>query len=121
MGTPVKIIDLARSLIRLAGKSEKQVAIQFTGLRPGEKLSEDLFYPTEEILATSHPKIKRARGCWIEWPELLQNLEDLRDSVVGSDAEICAKIKAIIPEYSGRDGQETRLSPTRALKEEISS
>lgn len=108
MGTPVKIVDLARSLIRRAGKSEKQVEIQFTGLRPGEKLSEDLFYPSEEILSTSHPKIKRARGCWIEWSELLQNLEDLRDSVGGSNAKICAKIKAIIPEYSARDDHEKK-------------
>jgi FlaA1/EpsC-like NDP-sugar epimerase len=122
MGTPIKIVDLARRLIRLAGKPENQVAIQFTGLRPGEKLTEDLFYPTEEILATSHSKIKRARGCWTTWSELLQNLEDLRDTLaVGSDLEISARIKAIIPEYSGRECEEKKAFANAVGTEHVSN
>jgi FlaA1/EpsC-like NDP-sugar epimerase len=59
MGEPVRIVDLAREMIRRSGKREgRDIEIQFTGMRPGEKLFEELALPTEEVVATSHPKIR---------------------------------------------------------------
>jgi hypothetical protein len=59
MGEPVKIVDLARDLIRLSGHEDGSVPIRFTGLRPGEKLHERLFYETERVEATEVDKILR--------------------------------------------------------------
>jgi FlaA1/EpsC-like NDP-sugar epimerase len=61
MGDPVRIVDLARDLARLAGRDPDSVPIQFIGLRPGEKLHESLFYDAEAIESTRHPKVLRAR------------------------------------------------------------
>jgi O-antigen biosynthesis protein WbqV len=61
MGDPVRIIDLARDLARLAGRDPDSVPIQYIGLRPGEKLHEALFYDAESIEPTGHPKVLRAR------------------------------------------------------------
>ena len=60
MGQPVKIVDLARQLIELSGlKPDEDIEIQFVGLRPGEKLFEELSYQGENITPTNHPKIMR--------------------------------------------------------------
>jgi FlaA1/EpsC-like NDP-sugar epimerase len=99
MGTPVKIVDLARTLIRLAGKTEQQVEIKFTGLRDGEKLSEELFYSTEEVCATSFAKIKKASN-QKQMNNLAILLEELRNAMDVDAASIRAKIKKIVPEYS---------------------
>jgi FlaA1/EpsC-like NDP-sugar epimerase len=61
MGKPVRIVDLARDLARLAGRDPDSVPIQYIGLRPGEKLHEALFYDAESIEPTEHPKVLRAR------------------------------------------------------------
>jgi FlaA1/EpsC-like NDP-sugar epimerase len=101
MGEQVKIVDLARTLIRLSGKSERDVEIRFTGLREGEKLSEELFYEREEVIPTSCEKIKRTKGPLRDWPELCRQLEELRASMkVDGAAPVRAKIKEIVPEYS---------------------
>jgi FlaA1/EpsC-like NDP-sugar epimerase len=60
MGGPVRIVDLARDLARLAGRDPDSVPIEFIGLRPGEKLHESLFYEAERHEATRHPKVMRA-------------------------------------------------------------
>ena len=100
MGTPVKIVDLARTLIRLAGKTEQQIEIKFTGLREGEKLSEELFYSTEEVCATSFSKINKASN-QKQLSNLAILLEELRNAIdVEDPASIRAKIKKIVPEYS---------------------
>lgn len=101
MGESVRILDLARSLIRLTGKFEHDVEIRFTGLREGEKLEEELFYPHEMIVPTSCDKIKRTSGTLKDWCALCRQLEDLRISL-GTDGPdlIREKLKAIVPEYS---------------------
>jgi FlaA1/EpsC-like NDP-sugar epimerase len=101
MGEPVRIVDLARTLIRLSGKSEHEVEIRFTGLREGEKLKEELFYEYEAVLSTSCEKIKRTCGPLTDWLVLRHQLEGLRISMnVDGAAPVRAKIKEIVPEYS---------------------
>ena len=100
MGESVRILDLARSLIRLSGKSEHDVEIQFTGLREGEKLDEELFYGHEKVIPTSCEKIKRTNGALRNWGELRRQLDELRASMsIDGAAPIRAKIKEIVPEY----------------------
>ncbi|MHB8667473.1 MAG: polysaccharide biosynthesis protein, partial [Burkholderiales bacterium] len=62
MGDPVKIVDLARELIRLSGYAEPDIGIQFTGLRAGEKLYEELLADGEHTLPTPHPKLRIAES-----------------------------------------------------------
>lgn len=100
MGSPIRILDLARTLIRLSGKTEQQVDIMFTGLREGEKLTEELFYSTEEISPTSFPKIKKTRNPVMPYNDLLTRLEELRATLfLDGAAPIRAKIKELVPEY----------------------
>ena len=70
MGEPVRIVDLAHDMIRLSGlEPERDIEITFTGIRPGEKLHEDLFEDSEEVERTHHEKLMRARRAPIspEW------------------------------------------------------
>jgi FlaA1/EpsC-like NDP-sugar epimerase len=100
MGDPMLIVDLARNLIRLSGKSEDAVTFRFTGLRPGEKFEEELFYHTEEVVPTTCEKIKRAGGTLTKWCDLQRLLNELRLSTSQSDTlPIRAKLKEIVPEY----------------------
>lgn len=101
MGEPIRILDLARNLVRLSGKSEDEIDISFTGLREGEKLEEELFYPGERVIATSCTKIKRTIGLGGNWLDLQRKLEELRLSLtVDGAAPVRAKIKEIVPEYT---------------------
>ena len=101
MGEPVRIVDLARNLIRLSGKAADAVQIRFTGLRDGEKLEEELFYAHEHVIDTSCPKVKRTTGCGRNWLELQRKLEELRHSLtIDGAAPVRAKIKEIVPEYT---------------------
>jgi FlaA1/EpsC-like NDP-sugar epimerase len=101
MGESVRILDLARSLIRLSGKSESDVEIHFTGLREGEKLKEELFYEHERVTPTVCEKIKRTSGGRRDWLELCRQLDELRASMsIDGAAPIQSKMKEIVPEYS---------------------
>jgi FlaA1/EpsC-like NDP-sugar epimerase len=101
MGNPVRILDLAHSLIRQCGKTPSEVKIEFVGLRPGEKLHEDLFYPRERQLPTTNRKVKRTQSEIIPWAALWAHLEDLISLTnSGTEISIRAKVKEIIPEYS---------------------
>jgi FlaA1/EpsC-like NDP-sugar epimerase len=109
MGDPLLILELVRTLIKLSGRNEKQVAIQFTGLRPGEKLIEELFYENERVDQTSFPKIKRARGPLRDWDALLGKLEELEAALFVNGADsVRARIKEILPEYSYTSGVESK-------------
>jgi|CZKD01.1.fsa_nt_gi FlaA1/EpsC-like NDP-sugar epimerase len=101
MGQPLLVLELVRTLIKLSGRNENQVAIQFTGLRQGEKLVEELFYENEGVDETSFPKIKRARGPVRDWDSLLKKLEELEAALfLDNPDDVRAKIKEIVPEYS---------------------
>jgi FlaA1/EpsC-like NDP-sugar epimerase len=100
MGDPVRILDLARDMIRLSGADPDQIRVVFTGLRPGEKLFEEPLASDEATLATPHPKlfIAHARGAGAEAVgEAIGWLERDRAS---DDAEVRACLKAWVPEYT---------------------
>ncbi len=68
MGEPINITYLARQMIRLSGKEpDKDIQIEYTGLRPGEKLFEELFHPSEQLAKTQHVKLFKAKYREIEW------------------------------------------------------
>jgi FlaA1/EpsC-like NDP-sugar epimerase len=101
MGQPVKILDLARQLIELAGRvPEQEIQIEFTGLRPGEKLFEELSYDGENLSPTSHPKIRRL-VC--DAAPLQQVRHMMHDLVCQSDLlepdQIKRLLKWAVPEY----------------------
>lgn len=101
MGDPVKIVDLARDMIRLAGFTEEQVPIEFTGLRPGEKLYEELLADNENTRATHHQKVKVARAAEVpsDWLDAFRPwLEQTRQ--LGDD-EVRRDLKRWLPEYVG--------------------
>ena len=101
MGKPVKIVDLAKQLIELSGlKTGEHIEIEFTGLRPGEKLFEELQHTAENLAPTDHPKILR----FVSEPHAITRLNDEFASlqsclhVLGTD-ELKLLIKTIVPEY----------------------
>ena len=101
MGKPVKIIDLARKMIKLAGFTpNKDIEIQFVGLRPGEKLYEELLNDTSKTIPTHHDKIMIAEEIQDEYENLHADIEELIGiaNFFGND-DIVAKMKKIVPEF----------------------
>jgi len=99
MGEPIKIIDLATQMIELSGyRVGEDIEIQFSGLKPGEKLFEELQHHTEEHQATRHPRIMR----FVATPaEAVQNLEELMPTLYEMDIPaVKRKIKELVPEYT---------------------
>ena len=99
MGEPVRIADLARDLIRLSGMSEEEIHIEYTGLRPGEKLYEELLADNEHTMLTSHPKLRiaQARAVNAAWLEGLLVWVETR--ALPGDAEVKRMLKQWVPEY----------------------
>jgi FlaA1/EpsC-like NDP-sugar epimerase len=100
MGKPLRILDLANALIRLSGKSQSEVQIQFTGLREGEKLEEEVFSHAEIAAPTSCDRIRRTQAPARNWIELSRHIEELRASIsLEGDSPVRGKIKQLVPEY----------------------
>ena len=100
MGQPVKIVDLARKMIQLAGlRPDVDIPIHFTGLRPGEKMFEELFKDSENLLPTHHPKIMKAQKSEIEaeFPEMVSELVTSAQDY--NDKSVRSMIRVIVPEY----------------------
>lgn len=109
MGEPVKISYLAEQLIKLSGKEiGKDIEIKFTGLRPGEKLYEELFHEQENLTHTSHSKILLSHSRKMDWEKLLENLDKMK---VGCDSfeetNLKQLLKELVPElnYSSMQGK----------------
>lgn len=102
MGEPVRIGDLAEQMIRLAGKRPgKDIAISYTGLRPGEKLREELFHPQERYIDTSHRKIFLAQSRSADWNELIDRLDRCAAAVAEFDDESLGRLlHDLVPEFS---------------------
>ena len=101
MGTPIKIDDMARDLIRLSGfEPDVDIQIEYIGLRPGEKLYEELITEGEGVVSTSHEKIMVLKGVNCNFSLLNEKVSDFAKLVFFQDAiGIIAKMKEIVPEY----------------------
>ncbi len=98
MGSPVKIADLARKMIRLSGA--KNVEIEYTGLRDGEKLYEEVLNDKEITVPTFHPKIKVAKVREYEFSEVESEVENLvKNAPESDDMQIVAAMKRMVPEF----------------------
>jgi FlaA1/EpsC-like NDP-sugar epimerase len=100
MGEPVRIAELARDLIHLMGKNERDIDIVYTGLRPGEKLFEELLFDNETTVPTEHARLRIARvrpptagvrSMFSEW---------LRERPLRSDFEVRQFLRRLVPEYT---------------------
>ena len=100
MGEPVKIVDLARDLIRLSGLKEEDIKIEYTGLRPGEKLYEELLADSEHTLETPHPKLRiaQARNVDAAWVNELLEWVGFANEVWPDDV-VKKKLQQLVPEY----------------------
>jgi len=100
MGEPVRIADLARQMIRLSGFAEVDIRIEYTGLRPGEKLYEEPLADAETTLATPHPKLRVAQ---VRAPDNARLLEEVLGWIAqpgdASAEGVRARLRAWVPEY----------------------
>jgi FlaA1/EpsC-like NDP-sugar epimerase len=115
MGESVKIVDLARDLISLSGLGEDDIEIVFTGLRPGEKLYEELYFDDEQRVATSHAKV----FCALHRPTTLAAAEavidDLADVIDEPPDVVKSRLGTLVPEYGLHSSNaEPPASPRKA-------
>jgi FlaA1/EpsC-like NDP-sugar epimerase len=105
MGRPVKIVDLAKNMIRLAGlEPGKDIVIEYTGLRPGEKLFEELLNNEELVKPTSHDKIMIANVREYDYDEMLMHFDKLIDLAYSNQDYLVVKaMKEIVPEYKSQN------------------
>ncbi|MDD5757637.1 MAG: nucleoside-diphosphate sugar epimerase/dehydratase [Desulfobulbaceae bacterium] len=103
MGDPVLIRELAEQMILLSGlKLGEDIKIQYTGLRPGEKLFEEVFHAKEGLLGTEHPKLQLAQARLVDWQWLTEEIAMLKEAAQGRDlGRLFTQMKKIVPEYSG--------------------
>lgn len=121
MGEPVRVVDLATDLIRLSGlEVDRDIEIRFTGLRPGEKLYEELFFSSQNASATDHPKILRAREAEVVLPS--DQIEALLTAAAANvpARELRRLIRAIVPEYSGASADSGEFQPLADMPRTIS-
>lgn len=99
MGQPVKVVDLARDMIRLAGFNESEMSIVYSGLRPGEKLYEEVLADAEQTRPTHHPKLRIARSVMPEGLAMAELVQWLAHGETRSDAEVRRDLRRWVPEY----------------------
>ncbi len=111
MGESIKIVDLARDMIKLSGFNENEIKIKFTGLRPGEKLYEELLSDNEVIMPTTHPKLKIASSENISE----KTVKDLIKWVLGTTSKTEVQIKKELKHWvKGYSVKDKRTGPTKA-------
>lgn len=111
MGNPVKIVDLARRMIRLSGA--RHVDIKFTGLRDGEKLYEEVLNDAEITMPTIHPKVKIAKVREYDYADVCKRIEELvRKSYTDDDMQIVKAMKDIVPEFKSQHSKYEILDKT---------
>ena len=107
MGRPVKIADMARKMIELSGfDPDKEISIVYTGLRPGEKLYEELLSNKENTLPTAHNKIRVAKVREYNYVEVTKELEKLNElAAMVNIPEVVKMMKAIVPEFVSKNSE----------------
>jgi FlaA1/EpsC-like NDP-sugar epimerase len=102
MGSPVRIVDLARQMIELSGfKPDDDIKIEFSGVRPGEKLFEEITHKGENFAPTAHPKIFRFISRPLEFDAMRKFLDDLVPRLRQSEAaDIKLRLSRFVPDYS---------------------
>lgn len=100
MGEPIKINDLAEQMIRLSGKIPGQdIEISYTGLRPGEKLYEELFYDQESLTETQHEKILLAQSRYVDWSHIQLIMDEMNAACRSYDEPLCRLLlQRLVPE-----------------------
>ncbi|HTI60629.1 nucleoside-diphosphate sugar epimerase/dehydratase [Mucilaginibacter sp.] len=121
MGEPVKITDLALKMIKLAGlQPEKDIRIVYTGLRPGEKLYEELLNMGELTMPTHHPKIKIAKVITYPYKQVVEDIEELLTlNKHHDDMALVNKMKEIVPEFISKNSHFEFLDNISGDEEEI--
>lgn len=111
MGTPVKIDDMARNLIKLAGlKPDVDVKIEYVGLRPGEKLYEELTMDYENVEKTKQPKISVAKDDFMTYKKLQGRISFLQNTIK-EKKDIRAALKEVVPTYTGEISGNGKIQP----------
>ena len=107
MGEPVKIMDMAEKMVKLSGlEPGKDIEIEVTGLRPGEKLYEELLASSENTLPTHHPKILRAKVETYSHRAIKEHLDILTEIMIDGDVVgMVRKVKTIVPEYISQNSE----------------
>jgi FlaA1/EpsC-like NDP-sugar epimerase len=121
MGEPVRIIDLAHDMIRLSGADPNRIPIVFTGLRPGEKLFEELLTAEEATLSTPHPKLRIALSRAANFDAVGQMVAWCERDRPADDAEVRARLKTWIPEYVPPAGAPVQPLPTAPVDADASA
>lgn len=105
MGEPVKILDLANTMIKLAGLTpEKDIKIEFSGLRPGEKLYEELLNKEEEVIATHHKKIMISKSDSKDFSSINHNVNCLIELALhNKNMDVVRQMKFMIPEFKSKN------------------
>ena len=103
MGEPIKISYLAEQMILLSGKKPNEdILIEYTGLRPGEKLFEELFHESEQLEKTCHVKLFKAKFRQMDWVQLTQTMRMLQAACAESqNEELLVLLKSLVPEFCG--------------------
>jgi FlaA1/EpsC-like NDP-sugar epimerase len=101
MGEPVRIVDLARQMIRLAGlRPDRDIEIRFVGLRPGEKLQEALFHAAEAPVPTRNPALRLAAPRTADYAVMARSIDELEEQArAGNEARVLALLERLVPEY----------------------
>ena len=107
MGRPVKIADMARKMIELSGfNPDKDISIIYTGLRPGEKLYEELLSNKENTLPTAHDKIRVAKVREYNYKEVAKELDVLNElAALVNIPEMVKMMKDIVPEFVSKNSE----------------
>src|SRR5471030_1232578 len=121
MGEPVKITDLALKMIKLAGlQPEKDIKIVYSGLRPGEKLFEELLNQGEHTMPTHHPKIKIAQVITYPYKQVKADIDELLTlNKQHDDVVLVNKMKEIVPEFISKNSHFEFLDNIGGDEEEI--
>jgi len=127
MGEPIRIVDIATDLIRLSGLSVgSDIELQFTGMRPGEKLYEEMFFSAENVIPTNHPKVLRARNGIL--PEGIgRRVEGLvrAAEMESADEELRQLLRGLVPDFHPHPApvtdEETRNAATWRTRSAITS